>query len=85
VASFYHGMVVKFCYHFVVLAAALMIQCDVQGSDCKICYHGDCVCISKSCGKRMERDMWVLFTLFVLLLLFHPKPLKLLLTFIQHQ
>jgi len=33
-----------------------MIQCDVQESDCKIWYHGDCVGISKSRGKRMECD-----------------------------
>ena len=32
-----------------------MIQCDVQGSNCKIWYHGDCVGVSKSQGKRMER------------------------------
>ena len=30
--------------------------CDVQGPGCKILYHGDCVGISKSHGKRMEQD-----------------------------
>ena len=32
-----------------------MIQCDIQGEGCKIWYHGDCVGVSKSQGKRMER------------------------------
>ena len=25
-----------------------VIQCDIQGSNCKIWYHGDCVGVSKS-------------------------------------
>ena len=32
-----------------------MIQCDLQGRNCKIWYHGDCVGVSKSQGKHMER------------------------------
>ena len=32
-----------------------MIQCDIQGSNCKIWYHGDCVGVSSSQGRRMER------------------------------
>ena len=34
--------------------SCFMIQCDIQGSNCKIWYHGDCVGVSKSQGKRME-------------------------------
>ena len=33
-----------------------MIQCDVQGPGCKIWYHAKCVGISKSHGKKMDRD-----------------------------
>ena len=33
-----------------------MICCDVQGNGCKVWYHADCVRISKSQGKRMERN-----------------------------
>ena len=32
-----------------------MICCDVQGDGCKVWYHVDCVGLSKSQGKRMER------------------------------
>ena len=32
-----------------------MICCDFKGPNCKIWYHGDCVGITKSRGKRMER------------------------------
>ena len=33
-----------------------MICCDVQGDGCKEWYHVDCVGLSKSQGKRMERN-----------------------------
>ena len=33
-----------------------MICCDSKGPKCKIRYHGDCVGITKSRGKRMERE-----------------------------
>ena len=31
-----------------------MIRCDMQGGDCMVWYHGDCVGISKQRGNRME-------------------------------
>jgi len=34
----------------------LMICCDFKGPNCKIWYHGDCVGITTSRGKRMEHD-----------------------------
>ena len=33
-----------------------MICCDVQGEGCKIWYHGDCVGVTQTQGRRMERD-----------------------------
>ena len=33
-----------------------MIQCDIQGDNCKIWYHGDCVGVSKPWGRRMDRS-----------------------------
>ena len=33
-----------------------MICCDVQGDGCKEWYHVDCVCLSKSQARRMERN-----------------------------
>ena len=37
-------------------AGHFMIECDVQGDGCKVWYHADCMGISKSRGKRMERN-----------------------------
>ena len=34
--------------------SCFMIQWDIQGSNCKVWYHGDCVGVSESQGKHME-------------------------------
>ena len=33
-----------------------MIQCDIQGPDCKVRYHANCASIRKSRGKKMDHN-----------------------------